>query len=101
MLSDYQLKIADHYNMPIGNVIIMWFIRIETKKDTSCIRIQSQWLKPCVEFNTQKRIETEKNGGKDEKVLYKSVNNGVYGITMEKLEIIDLENLENIEMELM
>ena len=48
-----------------------------------------------------KRIEAEKNGDKDEKVLYKSVNNGVYGITMEKLEIIDLENLENIEIELM
>ena len=47
-----------------------------------------------------KRIEAE-NGDKDEKVLYKSVNNGVYGITMEKLEIIDLENLENIEIELM
>ena len=23
---------------------------------------QSQWLKPYIEFNTQKRIETEKNG---------------------------------------
>ena len=27
----------------------------------------SQWLKQFVEFNTQKRIEAEKNGGKDGK----------------------------------
>ena len=30
---------------------------------------KSQWLKPYVEFNAQKRIEAEKNGGKDGKVL--------------------------------
>ena len=28
---------------------------------------QSQWLKSYVEFKTQKRIEAEKNGGKDRK----------------------------------
>ena len=32
---------------------------------------QSQWLKPYTEFNVQKRIEAEKNGGKDGKALYK------------------------------
>ena len=30
---------------------------------------QSQWLKPNVKFNTQKRIEAEKNGDKDGKAL--------------------------------
>ena len=39
---------------------------------------QSQWLKPYVEFNKQKRIEAERNGDKDEKALYKLVNNAVY-----------------------
>ena len=34
MLSDYQLKIADLYNIPISNVI-------KLKKNTSSIRIQS------------------------------------------------------------
>ena len=38
-----------------------------------------------LDFNTQKRIEAEKNGGKDGKALYKLMNNSVYGKTMEKL----------------
>ena len=39
---------------------------------------QSQWLKPYIEFNTQKRIETEKNGDKNGKALYKLMNNSAY-----------------------
>ena len=31
---------------------------------------QTQWLKPYIEFNTQKRIEAEKNGDIDGKALY-------------------------------
>ena len=30
---------------------------------------QSQWLKPYIEFNTEKRIEAEKNNDKDGKAL--------------------------------
>ena len=30
---------------------------------------QSQWLKPYIEFNTQKKIEAEKNNEKDRKAL--------------------------------
>ena len=60
MLSDYQLKIAHFYNVPTGNVkkLVSNFFdedkyllhyeltasfetRIKTKKNTSCIRIQS------------------------------------------------------------
>ena len=45
---------------------------------------QLQWLKPFFEFNTQKkRIEAEKNGDKNEKTLYKLINNAAYGKTME------------------
>ena len=46
---------------------------------------QSQWLKIYVEFNTQKRIEIEKNGDKVGKVLYKLMNNSIYGKTMVNL----------------
>ena len=46
---------------------------------------QSQWLKPYVEFNTQKGIESGKNGDKDRKGLYKLMNNIVYGKTMKNL----------------
>ena len=46
---------------------------------------QSQWLKECVEFITQKRIEAEKNGVKESKALYKLMSNAVYGKTMKNL----------------
>ena len=36
-------------------------------------------------FNTQKRIEAEKNGDKVGKTLYKLIKNSVYGKTMENL----------------
>ena len=49
------------------------------------LKPKSQWLKLYVEFNAQKRVETEKNGSKDGKVLYKLMNNAVYGRTMENL----------------
>ena len=45
----------------------------------------SQWLKPYVEFNKKKRIETTKKGDKDEKVLYKLMSNAVYCKRMENL----------------
>ena len=38
MVSEYQLKIANLYNIPIGNVVKF---RIKTKKSTSRTRIQS------------------------------------------------------------
>ena len=44
---------------------------------------QSQWLKPYVAFNIQKRIETEKNGVKDGKVSYRLMNDAAYGKTLE------------------
>ena len=55
-------------------------------KNTSRNRInQSQLLKQYVEFSTQKGTEAEKNGDKDRKILYKLMNNAVYGKAMENL----------------
>ena len=57
---------------------------------------QSQWLKPFVEFNTQKSIEAEKNGVKDGKVLYKLINNTVNGkITKNLRKRIDVKLVNN------
>ena len=39
-----------------------------------------------IEFNTQKRIEAEKNGNKDGKALRKLTNNAIYGKTIQKLK---------------
>ena len=87
MLSNYQLKISDLYNIPIGNVKklvpnyfdkdkyvihyenfkVYFRLGLKLKKNTSHIRTQSiSMVKQYVEFNTQKRIETEKNGDKME-----------------------------------
>ena len=45
----------------------------------------SQWLKPFIKFNIQKRKEAGKNGDKDEKLLYTLMNNTIYRETTEKL----------------
>ena len=51
MLSEYQLKIADLYNIPIGNVkklVPNLFLRLglKLKKHRVLEFSQSQWLKP-------------------------------------------------------
>ena len=94
MLSDYQLRIADLYNIAIGNVKKLMSnlfdeekcgihygnlqlylrLRLKLKKINRVLEFnQSQWLKPYIEFNTQKRIEAKRNNGKDIKALYKLI----------------------------
>ena len=88
MFSGYLLKIADHYNIQIGNVKklvpnffdyvihyenLQLYLRLELqlRKVHRVLEFnQSQWLKPYVEFNTQKRIKAEKNSDKNGKALY-------------------------------
>ena len=103
---DYQLKIADHYNIPIGNVkkLVPTFfdkekyvihyeklklylrLGLKLKKIHRILEFnQSQWLKQYVDFDAQKIIEAEKNGDKDGKALYKLMNNSVYGKSTENL----------------
>ena len=75
MLSEYHLKIVDLYNIPIANVKklvpnffdkeryalhyenLQLYLRLglKLKKIHRVLRFyQSQWLKPYIEFNTQK-----------------------------------------------
>ena len=86
--SEYQLKIADLYNIPIGNVkkllpdlfdkekYILYYENLQVylrmglklKKIHPVLKFnQSQWLKPYIEFNTQKRIAAPKKNDKDGK----------------------------------
>ena len=87
MLYEYQLKTADLYNIPVGNVkklvpnlfdkekdVIQYelklYLRLELKlkKTRHVLEFnQLRWLKPYIEFNTQKIIEAEKNNDKDRK----------------------------------
>ena len=105
MLYEYKWKIADLYNISIGNVKklvanlfdkkvraslrqLTTFLeaRIKSKKVHCILEFnQSQCLNPYTEFNTKKRIKAEINGAKDGKVFYKSKKNAVYGKTMEKV----------------
>ena len=93
MLSEYQLKIADLYNIPIFNVQelvsnffnkeknvlhyenLQLYLRLGLKLKKHCVleSNQLQWLKPYIEFNKEKRIEAEKNGDKDGKTLYELI----------------------------
>ena len=75
MLSKYQLKIADLYNIPIGsveklvpnvfnkeryvlhyeNLQLYLRLRLKPQKIHRVLEFnQSQWLRPYIEFNTQK-----------------------------------------------
>ena len=106
ILFEYQLKIASLCNIPIDNVkklvatffdkekyVICYgklrhYLRLELKlKDIHRVLEfnQYQWPKQYFEFNTQIRIEAEKNGKKDGKALYKLINNAVYRKAMEHL----------------
>ena len=106
MLSDYQLKIADHYSIAIGNLkkllsnfidkekyviyyenLQLYFrLGLKLKKIHRVLEFnQSQWLKPYVKFSAKEKIDSEKNDDKDGKVLYKLMNNAVYGKAMENL----------------
>ena len=71
--------------------------RIQAKKIYCVLEFnQSQWPKQYIEFNTQKRIEAEKNGDQDGKALYKLMNNAVYGKTMGNLRNrIDVKLVSN------
>ena len=64
-------------------------LRLKLKKIHHVLEFsQSQWLKPYIEFNKQKikaETEAEKNGNKDEKALFKLMNNAVYEKTVENL----------------
>ena len=71
MVSNYQLRIADLYNI-LFTMLKKYCLTFLIKKNMSSKKIhrvlelfQCQWLKEYVEFNTQKIIEAERNGDKD------------------------------------
>ena len=117
MLSEYQLKITDLYNVSIRNVKklvpkffdeekyvihyenLQLYLKLGLNLKTIHRMLefsQSQQLKPYIEFNTKKRIETEKNNDKDGKALYKLMNSAIYKKTMENLrKRIDVKLVSN------
>ena len=89
----YQLRIANLYNIPIGtvkklvpnffekekhalhyeNLQLNLRLGLKLKKIHQVLEFNhSHWVIPYVEFNTYKRVESEKHGDKDGKVLHKN-----------------------------
>ena len=87
MLSEYQIKIADWYNIPLGDV---------KKLVPNFFDKELHWLKPDIKFNTHKKIEAEKINDKDREALYKLMNNAISGKEMENLRNrIDVKLVNN------
>ena len=89
MLSYYQLKIADLYNIPIGNVEILepnffdkekYVLHHENLQLYLRVGLKLKKIHCVLEFNQHtKRIEAEKNNDKDGNALYKLLSNAIYG----------------------
>ena len=106
MLSLYQLKIADLYNISIANVQnlvpnsfdkekymtyyqnLQRYLRLSLKfkKKYLALEFNLSMAKTICWIQDTKRTEAESNDGK---VLHKLLNNAVYGYTMENLESIE------------
>ena len=109
MLSECHVLIADFHKISIGNVkklLLNFFDKREYVfhyenwlglKFKKCIA----HLEPYVKFSTKRRIEAEKNDGKDGKVLYKLMNDAIYGKTLENLRNrFDVKLVNNIKDDL-
>ena len=57
-----------------------WDLGLKLQKIHHVLELnQLQWSKSYIEFNTRKKIEAEKGKDKDEKALYKLMNNATIG----------------------
>ena len=102
-MSDYCLKIANVYNITTGtvkklvpnlmnknNYVIHYRnlqqcleLGMKLKKIHRILKFkQKDWMKPYIDFNTQKRKEATNDA---DKKLLKLLNNAVYGKTMENM----------------
>ena len=103
MLSNYCKKIADKYEMKIGDVkklipnldsktngvvqyrSLQLYLSLGMKlaKIHRVLKLnQSDWMKKCIDFNTEKRMNAVNDFEKD---FFKQMINSVYGKTMENL----------------
>ena len=66
---------------------ILFKSRSKTKKIHRVLEFnESRWLKSYVELNTQRVIEAEKNQDKVEKLLYRLMDNAIYGKAKEDVK---------------
>ena len=92
------LNVMDKQNYVLHIDILKFYLKqgLKIKKINRVIEFRhKQWLKPWIDFNTEKRKDATSDFSKD---MYKLMNNAVYGKTMENVrEHIDFELVDTPE----
>ena len=92
------LNVNDKSNYVLHINIFKYYLKqgLKLKRVNRVIEFkQKQWLKPWIDFNTDKRKQTTSDFEKD---MYKLMNNACYGKTMENVrehinfELVDIKN---------
>ena len=92
------LNVYDKHNYVLHIKMLKYYLKqgLKLKKINRAIMFkQKEWLKPWIDFNTNKRKEATSDFEKD---MYKLMNNAVYGKTMENVrEHINFELVDTPE----
>ena len=84
------LKLSDKVDYVIDGEMLDWYLASGLKLEDITIKqkldySKSEWLKPYIEFNIQKRKEAKAMGDKFGDVFLKLMNNAFYGKTIETI----------------
>ena len=84
------LNLTDKVDYVIDGEMLDWYLASGLKLEDITVKqkieySRSEWLKPYIEFNIQKRKEAKAKGDKFVDVFYKSMNNAFYGKTIENV----------------
>ena len=84
------LKLTDMVDYVIDGEKLDWYLESGLKLDDITINhnleySKSEWLKPYIEFNIQKRKESKAKGDKFGDLFFKLMNNAFYGKTKENV----------------
>ena len=84
------LKLTYKNNYVIDGEMLDWYLASGLKLEDITVEqkleyIKSEWLKPYIEFNIQKRNEAKAKGDKFGDVFFNLMNNAFYGKTIENV----------------
>ena len=91
------LKLTDKNDYVVDGEMLDWYFAGGLKLEDITVKqkleySKSEWLKPYIEFNIQKRKEAKAKGDKFGDVFFKLMNNAFYGKTIE-----NVYNRQNVE----